>query len=135
MLQKYWLSKLVFIIATFILISWSRIEHQVIVFAYPTLKTESGIAFINPVITDTSVCDKMFDGKFLESSQITLLNLGGAYPNQKMTVVIKGSDRKKFKTPPGTLYVGKTICVKGLIQIYKGRSEIVVTDPQQIVIQ
>jgi hypothetical protein len=125
MLQKYRLSKLLLFIATFLVISWSHMGAQ----------KSMVIALPNPVITDTSVCDKMFDGKFFESSQITLLNLGGAYPNQKITVVIKGADRNKFKTPPETLFAGKTICVKGPIQIYKGRPEIVVTDPQQIVVQ
>ena len=123
MLQKYWFSKLILIITTFLLVSWSHLGHQVI------------SSYNIKVIKDTSVCDKMFDGKFLEKNQITLLNLGGAYPNQKITVVIKGTDRNKFKTPPETLYAGKTICVKGPIQIYRGRPEIVVTDPQQIVIQ
>ncbi len=84
---------------------------------------------------DTTVCDKMVDGKFIESSQITLLNVGGAYPNQKITIIIRGGDRNKFKTAPETLYAGKTICVKGPVEIYKGRPEIVVTDPNQIAIQ
>ncbi|HSZ33193.1 MAG TPA: hypothetical protein VK772_07770 [Puia sp.] len=123
--QKYLHKKLLLIISTFLLISWSRIIHQ----------TSTKTVIVNLAKTDTSVCDKMYDGKFIENSQITLLNLGGAYPNQKITVVIKGADRNKFKTPPETLYAGKTICVKGPVQIYKGRPEIIVTDPQQIVIQ
>ena len=125
MLQKYWFLKLFLIVITFMLISWGRVVHQ------PT----ASIKHIYQVIKDTSVCDKMFGGKFLESSQITLLNLGGNYPNQKITIVIKGADRNKFKTPPETLFAGKTICVKGPIQIYRGRPEILVSDPQQIVIQ
>ena len=124
MLQKYWLLKLLLVVTTFLSISWGRRGHQ----------TTATFKNIYSIITDTSVCDKMFDGKYLESSQITLLNLGGAYPNQKITVVIKGADRNKFKAPPETLYAGKTICVKGPVQIYKGRPEIVVTDPQQITI-
>jgi hypothetical protein len=121
MAQKFWFSKWVLIIITLLLISWGRKER---------VATD----YIN-LLKDTTVCDKMFDGKFLESSQITLLNLGGAYPNQKITVVIKGADRNKFKTPPESLYLDKTICVKGPVQIYRGRPEIVVTDPQQITIQ
>lgn len=81
---------------------------------------------------DTTICDKVFDGKFLESSQITFLNLGGAYPHQKISVVIKGADRAKFKTAPEVMYAGKTICVKGTFEIYQGRPEIIVMDPDQI---
>ena len=84
---------------------------------------------------DTTICDKVFDGRYLESSQITFLNLGGNYPHQKISVVIKGTDRSKFKTAPETLYAGKTICVKGVIEIYQGRPEIIVYDPNQIVLQ
>jgi len=85
--------------------------------------------------SDTTICEKVFDGKFLESSQITFLNLGGAYPNQKISVVIKGADRDKFKEAPEKLFAGRTICVKGIVEIYKGRPEIVVTEPVQIVVQ
>ena len=117
--------KFLFIISTFLFISWSHEGHR----SAKTALVKS------PTLKDTSVCDKMFGGKFLESSQITLLNLGGNYPNQKITIVIKGADRNKFKTPRETLFAGKTICVKGRIQIYRGRPEILVSDPQQIVIQ
>jgi S1/P1 Nuclease len=86
-------------------------------------------------LSDTTICDKIYDGKFLESSQITFLNLGGAYPNQKISIVIKGADRDKFKEAPEKLYMGKTICVKGVIELYKGRLEIVVTDPNQIIVR
>jgi hypothetical protein len=86
-------------------------------------------------LSDTTICDKVYDGKYLESSQITLLNLGGAYPNQKISVVIKGADRDKFKEAPEKRYAGKTICVKGRVEIFKGRPEVVVTDPDQIVVQ
>lgn len=84
---------------------------------------------------DTSVYEKMHDGKHLKGSQTTLLNLGGAYPNQKITIAIKGADRDKFKSSPETLYASKTICVKGPSEIYKSRPKIVVTDPQQTTIQ
>jgi DNA/RNA endonuclease YhcR with UshA esterase domain len=60
------------------------------------------------------------------------LNVGGAYPNQKFSVVIKGSNRDKFKEPPEKMFAGKTICVTGHITMYKGRPEIVVSDPKQI---
>jgi hypothetical protein len=81
---------------------------------------------------DTTVCDKVFDGKYLEGKQITFLNLGGFYPNQKLSVVIKGSVRGQFPSPPETLYAGKTICVKGPVEFFNGRPEIIVTDPKQI---
>jgi hypothetical protein len=44
----------------------------------------------------------------------TFLNLDQPYPNQICTVVIWGSDRNNFKTPPETFFRGKTICVTGI---------------------
>jgi DNA/RNA endonuclease YhcR with UshA esterase domain len=63
------------------------------------------------------------------------LNFNRPYPNNTFTVVIPGSARARFKNAPETMYRGKTICVTGLITIYKGKPEIVVTAPSQIVIR
>ena len=64
--------------------------------------------------------------------QPTFLNLDQPYPNQIFTVLIWGSDRKKFSDPPETFYKGKTICVTGPIKSFKGKPEIIVRDPSQI---
>ena len=64
--------------------------------------------------------------------QPTFLNLDQPYPNQIFTIVIWGSDRKKFNSAPEAFYKGKTICVTGKIKSYKGRPEIIVSDPSQI---
>ena len=63
---------------------------------------------------------------------MVFLNLGGDYPNQKMSVVIKGKDRDKFPVSPEIAYKDKSICVTGVISNYNGKVEIVVTDPEQI---
>jgi DNA/RNA endonuclease YhcR with UshA esterase domain len=65
----------------------------------------------------------------------TYLNLDQPYPNQIFTVVIWGSDRKKFGNAPDAFYKGKTICVTGKIKSYKGKAEIIVNDPAQIKIR
>ncbi len=67
--------------------------------------------------------------------QPTFLNLDQPYPNQIFTVVIWGSDRIKFKNPPETFFSGKTICVTGTVETYKGKPEIIVRDPNQIVVK
>jgi len=64
--------------------------------------------------------------------QPTFLNLDQPFPNQIFTVVIWGSDRKKFNDPPEKFYKGKTICVTGKIKSFKGKPEIIVNDPSQI---
>jgi hypothetical protein len=86
-------------------------------------------------ISDTSVCDKVFDGKYIDSSRNTLISLGGASPGQKIMIVIKGKDRNNFPSPPEKLYTGKTVCVKGPVEIQNGQPSVVVKDPGQIVVQ
>jgi len=67
--------------------------------------------------------------------QPTFLNLDEPYPNAILTVVIWGSDRARFPTPPEAAFDGKMVRVTGKITEYKGRPEIVVRDPSQIQIE
>ncbi len=64
----------------------------------------------------------------------TFLNLDQPYPRQIFTVVIWGSDRNKFKDPPEAFFKGKRICVTGIIKDYRGKPEIIVRSPDQIII-
>ena len=65
--------------------------------------------------------------------QPTFLNLDKPFPNEIFTVLIWGSDRGKFATPPEDSFKGKTVRVTGKITAYRGTPEIVVHDPGQIV--
>jgi DNA/RNA endonuclease YhcR with UshA esterase domain len=78
------------------------------------------------------VCDQIFGGKYLDHSDITLIDVGGSHPNELLTLIIKGADRKKFKTAPEDTFKGKKVCIIGQIIDYKGKPEIVITDPEQI---
>jgi hypothetical protein len=65
----------------------------------------------------------------------TFLNLDQPYPNQVFTIVIWGSDRNKFKNPPESFFKGKRICVTGIIKDFRGKPEIVVRSPDQMVVK
>jgi len=66
----------------------------------------------------------------------TFLNVGKNYPDPaRFTVLIWGSDRSKFSPAPEIQYKGRTIYVYGLIELYKGSAEIIVTSPSQIQVQ
>ena len=82
-----------------------------------------------------TVCSKVFGIKFFDKSQMTLLNLGAAFPNSPLTVVILGKDLANFKVAPEKMYADKDICVTGTIKEFKGKTEIVVSDPSQIIIK
>jgi hypothetical protein len=72
---------------------------------------------------------------FRSKGQPIFLNLDQPHPNQIFTIVIWGSDRNKFKNPPETSFRGKRICVTGIIESYRGKPEIVVRSPDQIIVK
>ena len=80
-----------------------------------------------------TVCGLVADMRYFENSknQPTFLNIGDTYPNQKLTVVIWGSIKPRFKEPIENLK-GKQICITGRIILFKERSEIVIENPEQI---
>ncbi|WP_207535692.1 hypothetical protein [Desertivirga arenae] len=79
------------------------------------------------------VADSVYSTRFIAgNTPITFLNLGGNYPNQKLTIVIKGEARKNFSSAPEEVYKGKYIAVEGKITEYKGRPQMEVYDPRQI---
>jgi hypothetical protein len=68
------------------------------------------------------------------NGQPTYLNFDLPYPRQVFAVVIWGSDRPKFGTPETTL-MGKRACATGTIQSYRGKAQIIASDPQQIIVR
>ena len=79
------------------------------------------------------VCSKVYGIKAFE--RITYINLGAAYPNSPLVVVVFGKDYANFKELPSVLYANKQICVTGTLAEYKGKPQIVVTRPDEIIVQ
>ncbi|HEX2609346.1 MAG TPA: hypothetical protein VHK91_18325 [Flavisolibacter sp.] len=75
-------------------------------------------------------------GRYLQNAVNgpTLLNLGAAYPNQLLTVVIYEQDRALFKEAPETFFMKKTVRVAGKIELYKGKPQIVIHDQKQLTV-
>ena len=71
----------------------------------------------------------MFEAKVQD--QPTLVYLGEPSPHAVFTAVIYGNNRSKFGTPETSLR-GKRICATGQISEYRGKPEIVLTDPSQL---
>ena len=80
-----------------------------------------------------TVCGVVASAKFAANSRAkpTFLDMGQPYPNETFAAVIFGSDRAKFGEPETTL-AGKRICVTGQVRNYRGRPEIIVSDPSQL---
>jgi len=74
-----------------------------------------------------TLCDTVSSLRIF-SDTLTLLNMGGVYPNQKYTVAIRGN---KISLDWATLK-GKPLCITGVFEMYKGRPEIEIADPEKI---
>ena len=81
----------------------------------------------NSVGKTVTVKGKIFGIKDIGS--MALADVGAPYPNQLLTLAIKGSAKSLSDQ-----INGKMITVKGQVIDYKGKPEIIVTDPAQITI-
>jgi len=80
-----------------------------------------------------TVCGYVASTRFLSTSRSkpTFLNLGKAYPNEELTVVIWPEDRDNFGEPESK-YLHKNICITGEITVYRNSPQIVAKSPSQI---
>lgn len=113
--------KKLFIISAIIILSGFTVSAQNIVPA------EDAAKHIGKKVI---VCDEVYNTKL--ENRTTFLYLGGDYPHQLLTIMIKSTDISKFKGYPEVDYRGKDICVTGVVVNYKGKPKIVVSSPKQI---
>lgn len=101
-------------------------------FSQTTISAKDAAKHLNEKVT---ICDQVSGGKFLSGSNLTLIDVGGSHPNELLTLLIKGDNRKKFKSAPEEDFKGKKVCITGQVIDYKGKPEIEITDPGQITVQ
>jgi hypothetical protein len=94
------------------------------------VSVDSATKYVGAFVT---ICSKVYWVKVLD--KITFINMGGPYPKSPLTVVIFTKDLVNFKETPEKLYSGKDICVTGKIDDYKGKTQIVVTKPEDIAVK
>jgi len=83
-----------------------------------------------------SVCGKVQSTYYLKSSldKPTLLSIGDT-ENEMLTVVIYESNRSSFKEAPDKYFLNKEVCVKGRIELYKNKPQIVIRKEQDIAVK
>ncbi len=112
-----------------ILFSLFTFLYSVSLYARKRIAAKDAARHLNEEVT---VSDKICNVKFFPSSSLTLLDVGGNHPHELLTLVIKGENLKKFsKTTPESLK-GKNVSVTGKLIDYKGKPEIVLTEPNQL---
>ncbi len=109
-------------------------EHSDSIGLPPVVSIDSVHLYVNQTVT---ICDKIYGGIFLDKSKkrLTLLNMGGAYPKQKITVLIPDTCRFLFSKAPETNFKYKNVCITGMILLYNEKYEIVLAKPEDIVIK
>lgn len=104
----------------------------------PTPTPVSGISWgdaKNHIGERATVCGPVVDTHWASGSKgkPTFLNIGKPYPDSGRFVVVIWIDyRASFPQPPEGYYLGKTICVTGLIEEYQGIPQIEAKHPNQI---
>lgn len=69
---------------------------------------------------------------YRSDSGTAFLDFGAAYPNSCFTAVIFKSSQKNFMENPEDIYEGKMVRVKGKIEEYNGKTEVILKSPSQI---
>jgi len=118
----------IFLIAVIVLVSSNFISAQT------KITPDEAAKHIGDSVT---VCGKIFGGRYFDRSEnkITLLNMGAAYPQSPLTVLIEADSRKNFSNKPEEFYVEKSVCITGVIKEFKGKPEIIVAKESEIVVK
>ena len=84
-----------------------------------------------------TVCGKIYGGKYFDKSdnKITLLNMGAAYPQSPLTIVIEETGRKNFTIKPEEFYADKEVCINGVVKEFEGKPQIIISKEADIVIK
>jgi len=75
-----------------------------------------------------TLCDTVYSFKLL-SDTVTMLNMGGKYPDQKFTIVVTGREIVLNLDD----IKGKHICATGDVSLYNGKPEVLIYHTDQIV--
>ena len=88
--------------------------YSFLTYSQTTIKLEDITKHVGDSV---KVCGKVYGIRFMEQSknQPTFINVGAAYPNQLLTVVIWGDVRKEFEKTPEELFTDKEVCVTGVV--------------------
>jgi DNA/RNA endonuclease YhcR with UshA esterase domain len=106
-------------------------DMKVLAASYPNgIDAKDAPASIGKKVT---ACGRVFGVK--TTDKVTFINVGDKFPNSPLTVVVFAKDRGNFSLPLEELFNGKNICIKGEVVEYQGKAEIIVSNPEDIIIR
>ena len=102
-----------------------------VVYAQTDIKIEEAKDHIGDSV---HIVSKIYGVKYFADAKepVTLINIGAAYPNQLLTAVVRKDVRGKMLTEPTQEnLVGKEVHLRGKVELFKGKPQIMITDPSQ----
>lgn len=85
---------------------------------------------------EATICEHVSDiYKPSGDNKMIYINFGGKYPDQIFTSVIFPKDQPKFSYNPVEVLKDKNVCITGKISEYKGKAQMVLYAPSQLVIK
>ncbi|HUH72783.1 MAG TPA: DNA/RNA non-specific endonuclease [Chitinophagales bacterium] len=83
--------------------------------------------------TDCNVCGKVVATRYNKNSSaaITYINFDEQFPNSPFTAIVFGKDRINFTYEPEVYLKDKLICVRGKVELHKGKPQIIVNSEKQ----
>jgi S1/P1 Nuclease len=87
---------------------------------------------INNLGKKVTACATVFAIK--SSTTITQINLDSKFPNTPLSIVIFAKNYKNFSAPIEDLYKNRNICVKGIVELYKDKAQIIIEKPEDIIV-
>lgn len=102
------------------------------------LITSTGLAVAAPISAslagkfvgrNVTVEGKISDVHFSKSG-VTFIDIGGKYPRYRFTALIPLQSAAHFENVQG--YEGRLVEITGMVEMYRGKPEIVLTAPDQI---
>ncbi len=100
-----------------------------------TAKYKNGIDIkdaIHHIGKKVTVCSRVVAVR--ATTAITQISLGEKFPNCPLTVVVFEKNYSKFPAPLQELLQDKNVCIKGTVAEYKGKAQIIIEDPEDIIV-
>jgi len=85
---------------------------------------------ISNVGKNVTVCERVYNAR--RTDKITQINIGGKFPNNQLTIIVFAKDYPKFKESYFEDLNNKNVCVKGKIEMYKDKAQIIISDPSSV---
>ena len=86
----------------------------------------------NYIGKQVTVCSRVVGIR--SGTTITQISLDQKYPNSTLTIIVKAENYSKFSAPIEQLFKDQNVCISGTVEDYKGKPQIIVEDPDQILI-